>query len=86
MQEKIRGRFQWILWKMIVGAHYSKAAYSIAIQIKDLVRCLSVRPLGASRAPLPLLPPFADFCYFFAVLQRLAQELKWLCFYLFTLH
>ena len=27
-----------------VGAHYSKAAYSIAIQIKDLVRCLSVRP------------------------------------------
>ncbi len=29
---------------MRVGAHYSKAAYSIAIQIKDLVRCLSVRP------------------------------------------
>ena len=27
-----------------VGAHYSKAAYSIAIQIKDLVRCLSERP------------------------------------------
>ena len=27
-----------------VGAHYSKAAYSIAIQIKDLVCCLSVRP------------------------------------------
>ena len=28
----------------IVGAHYSKAAYSITIQIKDLVCCLSVRP------------------------------------------
>ena len=30
--------------RISVGAHYSKAAYSIAIQIKDLVRCLSVRP------------------------------------------
>ena len=26
------------------------------------------------RAPLPLLPPFADFCLFFAVLRRLALK------------
>ena len=121
---------------LFVGAHYSKAAYSITIQIEDLVCCLSVRPsifklvakmlcrgaLWASapyvtfspntfyyrnsllsarmrggtsvggkkknwnksrhfppayvppRAPLPLLPPFADFCPFFAVLRRLTLE------------
>ena len=29
---------------LFVGAHYSKAAYSITIQIEDLVCCLSVRP------------------------------------------
>ncbi len=32
----------------VVGAHYSKAAYSITIQIKDLVCCLSVRPINSN--------------------------------------